>query len=391
MTSMATTTTTVTTTTVNTTSVNIATKSESKSQEGIRKKSKKSQETATNNRKSTNSNESTAEKQDTSVKFTLNEYDDSGDDSQSVEQIVERVLNEMVALVEIESNHQDGNANENGTIGQAGDFENDQSEDSGQHDTESEDSSSEEEQVQAQKAEETARQTVDESDGRYLIDTCLIHLKQLCYTFFSNHMFLNDQSVSMEDQIAKSFSSLFNGIDSVSLESRQHPLVLDDQANYLSVLGTVNFMKLKQESLTYLQSFQILNKLLIKMLFFPREPSTQTSASSQNLQQQNNESNTNASSTDTNPENTSENETEKFSRSFENWLKSLFVISCSSQFATHSASVHAKLFEFQSVTLNTIIELIHLSESVNSHFNATTNEPVSLVAASQNFSKVSFT
>ena len=65
------------------------------------------------------------------------------------------------------------------------------------------------------------------------------------------------------------------------------------------------------------------------------------------------------------------NEINRLIKSIENWLKDMFVISCASKFnynnnASQSAS---KLFEFQSISLNTIFELLNLSESVNSHFD----------------------
>ena len=45
------------------------------------------------------------------------------------------------------------------------------------------------------------------------------------------------------------------------------------------------------------------------------------------------------------------------------------MISCACKLNyNNSSNAAAKLFEFQSISLNTIIELIHLSESVNSHF-----------------------
>jgi len=65
------------------------------------------------------------------------------------------------------------------------------------------------------------------------------------------------------------------------------------------------------------------------------------------------------------------NEINSLIKSIEDWLKDFFVISCASKFnynnnVSQSAS---KLFEFQAISLNTIIELLNLSESVNSHFD----------------------
>jgi hypothetical protein len=336
------------------------------------------------------------------VKFSLNEHNNEEEDEEdSLERVVQRVVSEIVSLIESESSHADIDATVETNNGEENTC-----------DEEYEEEEYEEEEVELDTPEATKEDTkptaVDESDGRYLIDTCLVHLKQLCYTFFANHMFLNDPStaVCIEEQISKSFASLFHtdataGSSSSSSSNGSSPsedrLVLDDQANYLSVLSTVSFIKLRHESLTYLQSFQILNKLLIKMLFFPREPSNAAAALSTANQKESNSTGGAANATEGGDDAMSSeanSENEKFLRSFEDWLKSLFVVSCASQFVTsHAASVQSKLFEFQSVTLNTIIELIHLSESVNSHFSSgpSIQQPMSLVAASNNFRVFNFT
>ena len=64
------------------------------------------------------------------------------------------------------------------------------------------------------------------------------------------------------------------------------------------------------------------------------------------------------------------NEINRLISSFEPWLRDFFVISCACKFNYNNSVTQSafKLFEFQSISLNTIIELIHLSESVNSHF-----------------------
>jgi hypothetical protein len=69
------------------------------------------------------------------------------------------------------------------------------------------------------------------------------------------------------------------------------------------------------------------------------------------------------------------NEINRFIKSIEDWLKDLFIISCASKFNYNNnlSQSAAKLFEFQSISLNTIIELINLSESVNSHFDPKQN------------------
>lgn len=174
----------------------------------------------------------------------------------------------------------------------------------------------------------------DDENNNRLIDWCLANLKQLCHTFVRSHLFASvDTSL---DQLEKSFRSLFF-----------------DEA--------IHFSKMKPDCLNYLQSFQILNKLLIKILLFPREQRNHCVDAKNEVV---------IVSWNENGQDVDELST------FEDWIKDLFVISCASVMSNTQPSTTSKLntatnvlFEFQSITLNTIIELIHLSESVNSHFD----------------------
>lgn len=264
---------------------------------------------------------------DQSPVFTLktNDSDDENDD-EPIDSCVRHVLNDIISLIELE-----------------------------QDDKSTQQIDEVEVAIAPSKSQELL--SVGDEDGRYLIDTCLVYLKQLCYTFVTSHLFQATSMSDIDEQLGKSFQSLF--VSETNRASKfDEKLMMDDQTIYQATLSSLNLVKLKPDSMNYLQAFQILNRLLIKMLFFPREPSSLSTESS--------ESNNASNSLD---------ETERlFQASFENWLKALFVISCTSQFSNHSFS--PKLFEFQSVTLNTIIELVHLSESVNSHFKQASNNAV---------------
>ena len=173
------------------------------------------------------------------------------------------------------------------------------------------------------------KSTDPEIDDKLIIEQCLSSLKKLTHTFIHAHLFSQDQL----DQVDKSFRSLFSS-SSKTFFGNDDGYLLDTDINNLS------FIKLKSNSLQYLQSYQMLNKLMIKMLFFPREPQDQCSFKlvNENL--------------------------DCCLDSFEDWLKDLFVIASTSQMQNIK-----NLFEVQSVSLNTLIELIHLSESINSHYN----------------------
>lgn len=173
----------------------------------------------------------------------------------------------------------------------------------------------------------------DDDNDKFLIEQCLTYLKKLCHTFITKHLFCTNEQTIGQDQIDKSFKSLFN----VNIRNDDGYQVDSNEPNNLTLVN------LKPNCLSYLQSFQILNKLLIKMLFFPREQHETSLDLCFNK---------------------SDSTSESLEDSFEEWLKDLFVIS-----STSCLNQLKSLFEFQSITLNTLIELIQLSESVNSHFS----------------------
>ncbi len=114
-------------------------------------------------------------------------------------------------------------------------------------------------------------------------------------------------------------------------------------------------VQLRADCLNYLHSFHLLNKFLVKMLFFPREnkeSARQKRDPDHHIQTKNDTIN-----------------------SFDSWLKVLFVLSCATELPDNrmglSSAPNSKLFEYQSIAINTILELIHLSESVNLHVKDT--------------------
>ena len=150
------------------------------------------------------------------------------------------------------------------------------------------------------------------------IENCIYHLKELTHTFVKCHLFKNEcdetdnSDNDSEEKINKSFSSLFYSNQLKSLFNlNDDGYLIDDYEEYFKIKNTTknsqdqsetnNFLhnlilneknsrnnssdanlnrgnscsvytiQLKHDCLNYLQSFQILNKLLIKMFFFPRE------------------------------------------------------------------------------------------------------------------------
>jgi len=205
------------------------------------------------------------------------------------------------------------------------------------------------------------------------------------------------------DKVRKSFHSLFsqknntmksNGVNymemicpncSSSLKNGEQMLRENEMA--------VQMVQLKPECLNYLQSFQIINKFLIKMFFFPRESHQDNDGTTASTTKANKNTKSDTETTTT-PSSSSEQEDlnecckqarkEKINKllidSFDEWVKDLFVISCCSTFISQPtskqqiASYSSRLFEFQSITINTIIELINLSESVNARFQSSSKK-----------------
>ena len=213
-------------------------------------------------------------------------------------------------------------------------------------------------------------QTKSENND-FIIESCVFYLKQLCHTFIKSHLIQTNDLNFIHDNIKKSFQSLFN-----QKNSNKTMNFIDLNCDYClkneqqqEDNSQIQLISLKTECSNYLQSFQILNKFLIKMLFFPREK-----------EQQEDENNKKSKRVDDDQEDLNEccrlARKEKINKliidSFDEWVKDLFVISCCSTLNNQKMSYSSKLFEFQSITINAIIELIHLSESVNAHFPSST-------------------
>lgn len=170
----------------------------------------------------------------------------------------------------------------------------------------------EENMVEATSTTAAASQSLN-NQQQYLIDACLIGLKQLCHTFIKSHVFANSTvEQQQQESIDKSFVSLF-----YSTSERVTSSIDDD------LTSGVNTVKMNPSCLGYLQSFQIMNKLLIKILFFPRESAAKANTCC-------------SAATDGSSIKDAENGDAdadfklRLIAEFEDWIKDLFVISCSS-------------------------------------------------------------
>ena len=190
-------------------------------------------------------------------------------------------------------------------------------------------------------------------DDDLIIENCVFYVKQFFHTFVKSHLFGADGS--LQDRVSKSFSSLFKTGDEANLANSVRlsdvPTLLVNSEELTDEPLSFTSIQLKPDSLNFLYSFQILNKFLVKLLFFPRETGLK------NL-----------------------DESLKETDFFEDWLKDLLVLSCSARLT----KTPEKLFEFQSVSINTLLELVHLSESVNSHFKRTTRNETIIQPTSKN-------
>lgn len=162
------------------------------------------------------------------------------------------------------------------------------------------------------------------NNQQYLIDACLTALKQLCHTFIQSHLLqklvvecgTGDHQRAAQDDIDKAFASLF-----YSNSEKRSEICFKPN----SEIG-LHLIEIKRDCLTFLYSFQILNKLLIKILYFPRESDcwrTNANSSMDGLNSLRNDENRDrviASLID----------------GFEDWVKDLFVISCSSSYSSPS-------------------------------------------------------
>jgi hypothetical protein len=166
-----------------------------------------------------------------------------------------------------------------------------------------------------------AVKSIEEKTNEVTVENCIFHLKELTHTFIKSHLFkieCNDENdnanTNPEEIINKSFKSLFysNQIKSL-LCLNDDGYLIDDCDEYIkqknndkmtktsqdqsdnqleetiaqlmnlmlnekipsihsnNSLSNVYSIQMKNDCLNYLQSFQILNRLLIKMFFFPRE------------------------------------------------------------------------------------------------------------------------
>jgi hypothetical protein len=166
-----------------------------------------------------------------------------------------------------------------------------------------------------------AVKTIDEKSNEVTVENCIFHLKELTHTFIKSHLFkieCNDENdnanTNPEEIVNKSFTSLFysNQIKSL-LSLNDDGYLIDDCDEYFrqkntdkmakttqdqadsqledtiaqlqnlmlnekiplnhsyNSLSNVYSIQMRNDCLNYLQSFQILNRLLIKMFFFPRE------------------------------------------------------------------------------------------------------------------------
>lgn len=158
------------------------------------------------------------------------------------------------------------------------------------------------------------------NNQQYLIDACLTGLKQLCHTFVVSHLFQRTSSeisvlsgeelkVSTKVDIDKAFASMF-----YSSNEKRIQINIKNGAE----LG-VHVISMRSDCMSYLHSFQILNKLLIKILIFPRESAAHRNAAS-------------STRDGLNIAWKSDEERNKVIKSlteeFEDWVKDLFVISC---------------------------------------------------------------
>lgn len=149
------------------------------------------------------------------------------------------------------------------------------------------------------------------NNSNHIIEVCLTSLKHLCHTFAKSHVFLSISD--LQEQINKSFASLFITPLQQQQQKQQNGLIiLDDQQQTGAASAVVSgsgvyAIKMKPDCLGYLQSFQILNKLLIKILLFPREATC--------VDKSNGGENCGGGGVD---------------GDFEEWIKDLMVISCSS-------------------------------------------------------------
>ena len=218
-----------------------------------------------------------------------------GDEEKSDESIINEVLNEIILIIETKENQIDLPSAPTTSLNET--------------------------LSPLKKASKISLKTVEEKSNEVTMENCIFHLKELTHTFIKSHLFkiecndVNDNSsTSPEEVINKSFASLFYSNQVKSLLSSNddgyliddfdeffkqknngkianpsqdqinnqledtvtflHDLMLNEKKTsnrFNDSISNVYTIQLKHDCLNYLQSFQILNRLLIKMLFFPRE------------------------------------------------------------------------------------------------------------------------
>ena len=185
----------------------------------------------------------------------------------------------------------------------------------------------------------------EEGKCRNIIQTCVYHLKQLLHNFI--HSIIFEQTNTDYDYFTSLFHS--NSIIRRQPSSSSIPIIEDST----SAAQDNSFLKFKQNSFEYLSSFKQLNKFLIKLFLFPR-----AYANNQQLTLI-----------------FASNDLNQNYHQFEDWLKDLFIISC-----CLSQNDNENIFEFQSITINTLLEFFFISESFYSSLtNTNDNSSVKLL------------
>ena len=234
--------------------------------------------------------DSTVSKPTENVVEVLDKDEFVGDEEKSDESIINEVLNEIITIIESKENQIDLvppiQAPLNDTLSPL------------------------------KKSSKILLKTIEEKSNEITVENCIFHLKELTHTFIKSHLFKiesngeNDNANNNSEEIInKSFSSLFysnqvksflnlnddgyliDDFDEYFKQKVDRKMTDEDQTNN-QLEETITFLQdlivneknssndsvsnvysihLKHDCLNYLQSFQILNRLLIKMFFFPRE------------------------------------------------------------------------------------------------------------------------
>ena len=197
-----------------------------------------------------------------------------------------------------------------------------------------------------------------------IIQICVFQLKELIHNFIHTLIFdTTAKSPLTSDNTAVSvyFTNLFHSNSILRRQQSTTSLNLVDTGSntleeYVAATNGDSQIKFKQNAFDYLSSFKQLNKFLIKLFLFPRAYANNQQL---NLIYATNDLNQNY-------------------HQFEDWLKDLFVMSCLSQ-QTSDANNHENIFEFQSITINTLLEFFFISESFFSSLSSSINSNIKLL------------